>query len=109
MVQVSPTRAVVAAMAPETWTAGKVLERETDRERRREEEKEKERERERATGGGICLLPARASGVPGMVPASRMHTVLEERRTVALANALGCVPSRQLELRTSGPDRADDH
>ena len=107
MVQVSPTRAVAAAMAPETWTAGEVRERETDGERGTE--KEKKRERERAKVGGICLLPARASEVPAMVPASRMYIILEERRTVALANALGCVPSGHLELRTSGPDRADGH
>ena len=107
MVQVSPTQAVGAAMAPETWTAGEVRESETDGERGRE--KEQERERQRAKVGGICLLLARASEVPAMVPASRMHIILEERRTVALANALGCVPSGHLELRTSGPDRAGDH
>ena len=56
----SPTRAVVAAMAPETWTAGKVLERETDRGRGREEEKEKERERERRAAAFVCYQPVRA-------------------------------------------------
>ena len=58
----SPTRAVVASMAPDTWTAGKVLESETDRERGREEEKEneRERERERRAAAFVCDQPVRA-------------------------------------------------
>ena len=76
----------------------------------KERGRERERERERnAKLGGVCLLPAQASAVPAIVPASRIHTVMGERPTVALANALGCVPSGLLELRSPGPDRSEDH